>query len=176
MLKLSQLLSSLIAELIKPFIFVFDMENKLTDKQKELIESFGVVQEGMGLSPASARVNALLTVAETTELTFDQIREALELSKSATSNAINNLLMLKRIGYKTKPGDRKRYFYSKLGEWQNSFIESMQGLTVYNDVMKAILENRTEETKDFNSKLKDFTEFLSYYQEESIKLIKNWKK
>ncbi|MEP2057486.1 MAG: MarR family transcriptional regulator [Maribacter litoralis] len=152
------------------------MKNKLTDKQKELIESFGVVQEGMGLSPASARVNALLTIADATELTFDQIREALELSKSATSNAINNLLMLKRIGYKTKPGDRKRYFYSELGEWQKIFIESMQGLSVYNDVIKSIIENRTNETKEFNNKLKDFTNFLTYYQEESINLIKNWKK
>jgi len=152
------------------------MENKLTDKQKELIESFGVIQEGMGLSPASARVNALLTVADTVELSFDDIREALELSKSATSNAINNLLMLKRIGYKTKPGDRKRYFYSKLGEWQNSFIQSMQGLSAYNDIIKAILHNRTDETKDFNKQLKEFTEFLSYYQQESINLIKNWKK
>lgn len=152
------------------------MENKLTDKQRELIESFGVIQEGMGLSPASARVNALLTVADTVELTFDEIRQALELSKSATSNAINNLLMLKRIGYKTKPGDRKRYFYSKLGEWRNSFIQSMQGLTAYNDVIKAILENRTEDTTDFNNQLKEFTKFLSYYQEESINLIKDWNK
>lgn len=152
------------------------MENQLTNKQKELIESFGVIQEQMGLSPASARINALLTVADTTELTFDQIREALELSKSATSNSINNLLMLKRIGYKTKPGDRKRYFYSKLGEWQNSFIESMEGLSAYNDVIKEILENRTTETAAFNLELKDFTAFLNYYQKESIKLIKNWKK
>ncbi len=98
------------------------MESKLTQKQKELIESFGVVQEGMGLSPASARVNALLTVADKVELTFDEIREGVTLSKSATSNAINNLLLSKHIGYKTKPGNRKRYFFSKLGQWQNSFI------------------------------------------------------
>jgi DNA-binding transcriptional regulator GbsR (MarR family) len=152
------------------------MENQLTNKQEELIESFGVIQEEMGLSPASARVNALLTVADNTELTFDQIREALQLSKSATSNSINNLLMLKRIGYKTKSGDRKRYFFSKLGEWQNSFIDSIEGLTAYNDIIKSILDNRTKQTKDFNNQLKDFTEFLTYYQKESIKIIKNWKK
>tara|TARA_R110001606_G_scaffold198133_1_gene345669 strand:- start:8803 stop:9261 length:459 start_codon:yes stop_codon:yes gene_type:complete len=152
------------------------MDNQLTNKQKELIESFGVIQEEMGLSPASARVNALLTIADTVELTFDQIREALQLSKSATSNAINNLLMLKRIGYKTKPGDRKRYFFSKLGEWQNSFKDSIEGLTGYNEVIKSILNNRTNETKDFNNQLKDFTEFLTYYQKESIKIIKKWKK
>ena len=152
------------------------MENKLTEKQKELIERFGVVQEGMGLSPAAARVNALLTVADKVELTFDEIREALQLSKSATSNALNSLLLLKRIGYKTKPGDRKRYFYSKLGQWQNSFVESMEGLTEYNSIVKDILTHRDKETKEFNNQLKDFTDFLDYYQKESIKLIKNWKK
>ncbi|GEQ85713.1 hypothetical protein ULMS_12210 [Patiriisocius marinistellae] len=152
------------------------MENKLTNKQKELIESFGVIQEGMGLSPASARVDALLTIADTTELTFDDIRESLELSKSATSNAINNLLMLRRIGYKTKPGDRKRYFHTKLGQWKNTFLDSINGLTAYNEVVKEILTHRTKKTKEFNDQLKDFTEFLAYYQEESIKLITNWKK
>ena len=129
----------------------------------------------MGLSPASARVDALLTVADSVELTFDQIREALELSKSATSNAINNLLMLKRIEYKTKPGDRKRYFQTKLGQWKNTFIDGINGLTEYNEVVKEILENRTEDTKEFNTQLKDFTEFIEYYQIESIKIINNWK-
>jgi len=152
------------------------MENKLTDKQKELIESFGVVQEGMGLSPASARVDALLTIADRTELSFDEIRESLGLSKSATSNAINNLLMLKRIGYKTKPGDRKRYFHTKLGQWKNTFKDSINGLTAYNDVVKEILSHRTEETQEFNKKLEDFTKFIEYYQKESIKLIDNWEK
>ncbi|WP_452223811.1 GbsR/MarR family transcriptional regulator [Lacinutrix chionoecetis] len=152
------------------------MENKLTDKQKELIESFGVAQESMGLSPASARVNALLTIADNVELTFDEIREALELSKSATSNSINNLLMLKRIGYKTKPGDRKRYFYSKMGQWQDAFMDSMNGLTGYNLLLKDILNNRTKDTKEFNAQLKELTQFIDYYQKESIKIIKNWKK
>lgn len=152
------------------------MENKLTDKQKELIERFGVIQEGMGLSPASARVDALLTVADSVDLTFDQIREALELSKSATSNAINNLLMLKRIEYKTKPGDRKRYFHTKLAQWKNVFIDSVNGLTAYNEVVREILENRTKETVHFNAQLKDFTEFIEYYQTETIKIINNWRK
>lgn len=150
------------------------IEDKLTEQQKELIEKFGVIQEGMGLSPASARVDSLLTIVDSTELTFDQIREALQLSKSATSNAINNLLTLKRIGYKTKPGDRKRYFHTRLGQWKTGFKDSVAGLTAYNEVVKEILANRSSETKDFNEQLQDFTEFIEYYQRESIKLIENW--
>ncbi|MAN59575.1 MAG: transcriptional regulator [Flavobacteriaceae bacterium] len=152
------------------------MDYKLTERQKELIESFGVAQEEMGLSPASARVNALLTISDKVELSFDEIREALEISKSATSNAINTLLMLNRIGYKTKLGDRKRYFYSKMGQWQEAFMQSMKGLTSYNLLLKDILENRTSSTEEFNAQLKELTEFIEYYQKESIKIIENWKK
>ena len=74
---------------------------KLTEKQKELIESFGVLQEHMGLTPAAARINSLLTIADENEITFDDIRETLNLSKSATSNALSVLLKMNNIDYKT---------------------------------------------------------------------------
>ena len=152
------------------------MNNNLTEKQKELIESFGVAQEELGLSPASARINSLLIVSNKIELTFDEIREILVLSKSATSNAINNLLMLKRIGYITKPGERKRYFFSKMGQWQDVFIDSINSLTGYNHILKNILLARSNENENFNDQLKELTAFIDYYQEENIKIIKNWKK
>ena len=74
---------------------------KLTEKQKELIESFGVLQEHMGLTSAAARINSLLTIADENEITFDDIRETLNLSKSATSNALSVLLKMNNIDYKT---------------------------------------------------------------------------
>ncbi|PKA81936.1 DNA-binding transcriptional regulator GbsR (MarR family) [Ulvibacter sp. MAR_2010_11] len=152
------------------------MKIQLTHKQQELVESFGVIQEQMGLPPASARVNSLLTVANETELTFDEIRETLQLSKSATSNAINSLLSLDRIGYKTKTGDRKRYFFSKLDQWKSSFRKDISGLSGYNEVMKEILLNRSPKTKEYNAKIKELTLFMDYFMKESIKLIDNWNK
>jgi len=152
------------------------MEKKLTDKQKELIEKFGVIQEQMGTAPAPARVNALLTVADTPELTFDDIREALQLSKSATSNAINGLITLNQIGYKTKPGNRKRYFFSKLNQWNSRFRTSMLSLNAYTDVIREIHNNRTKDTKQFNEQLSELGDFMDYYIKESIALIDRWEK
>lgn len=152
------------------------MENKLTDKQKELIESFGVIQEQMGLSPAAARVNALLTVSDIAELSFDQIKAALGISKSATSNAINYLLSLDRIGYKTKPGDRKRYFYSKLDQWKTSFRKDMLGLNYYRDMLSEIIAHRSKDNISFNEQLEELNAFMDYFIRESINLIDNWKK
>lgn len=148
----------------------------LTDKQKELIESFGVILEQMGFSPAAARVNALLTIADNSALAFDEIKDALSLSKSATSNAINNLLTLDRIGYITKHGDRKRYFYSKLDQWKSLFRKDISSLNHYRDVLSEIIANRSDNNKDFNEQLKELNAFMEYFIRESINLIDNWKK
>ena len=149
---------------------------QLTEKQKELLEAYGVIQEQFGLSPASARVNALLTVIDQEELTFDEIRKILSLSKSATSNAINNLLTINYIGYRTKLGERKRYFFSRMDQWQDSFRKNLDGFREYNKVMKAILAERTSKTKDYNTKVKELTQFIDYYSEEAKKIIDNWEK
>lgn len=150
------------------------MSIKLTVKQKELVESFGVIQEHMGLTPAFARVNALLTICNETELTFDQIQETLNLSKSATSNAIQGLLALDRIGYKTKSGERKRYFYSKLDQWKLLFKKDILSLDSYVLLLKDIHSNRTLETVEYNNKLKELTDFMDYFMAETINIIEKW--
>lgn len=150
------------------------MSIKLTDKQKELIESFGVIQERMGLTPAFARVNSLLTVCDETELTFEQIQEGLNLSKSATSNAIQGLLAIDRIGYKTKPGERKRYFYSKLDQWRALFKKDILSLEHYVALLKEIHSNRTLKTPEYNDKLKELTNFMEYFIEETVNIIEKW--
>lgn len=152
------------------------MEIKLSNKQIELIEKFGVIQEGMGLSPAVARVNALLTISDELALTFDQIRETLKLSKSATSNAINFLLQQENIGYKTHLGDRKRYFYSKLDRWKDKFRKDISSLSAYTEILKEIQSSRSGESKEFNKKLKELAEFMEYFVSETVGLIDKWGK
>jgi len=169
-------ISSLCVELIKLDNFAGNMETKLTNKQKELVEGFGVIQEKMGLNPAAARVNALLTVSNKTDLSFDEIREILGLSKSAVSNAINSLLALELIGYKTKMGERKRFFFSKLGQWKTKFRRDIAGLENYNEVVKDILQERSNENPEFNERMKELTQFMDYFMEESMKIIDNWEK
>ena len=148
----------------------------LSDKQKELVEAYGVIQESMGLNPAAARVNALLTVSDKTELSFDEIRETLGLSKSAVSNAINSLLSQEHIAYKTRMGERRRYFFSRMGQWKSKFRKDVAGLANYTSIMREILEVRSNENPEFNDKMKELTDFMEYFIAESIKIIDNWEK
>lgn len=78
---------------------------------KQLIEDFGLlIDKRLGISPLSARIYALLTLSSYEGLTFEEIREAIDASKSSTSVNVNVLIQLGYIEYHTKPGDRKRYF------------------------------------------------------------------
>lgn len=153
-----------------------ESENKLhlTQRQLELIEKVGVLHSKEGMQPSSARITALLLISDKLELTFDEIRETLELSKSATSNGINYLLSCERVEYVTKPGDRKRYFCSNISSWRDTFISQFDKFKKFNEMMNEILEVRTKETVEFNNSIRDFLNFLTYLMDEMPKLFKNW--
>ncbi|MBN9294736.1 MAG: MarR family transcriptional regulator [Flavobacteriia bacterium] len=146
----------------------------LSDKQLELIERVGVFGCEHGLQPASARISALLLVSDKIELTFDEIRETLNLSKSATSNGINFLLVAKRIEYVTKTGDRKRYFRSNIETWKKSFTEEFNHLVSFTNLLNEIRKVRTDKTVDFNNSIDDLSSFIQYVITELSGIYEKW--
>ena len=133
---------------------------KLTKEQVELIEQYAVMMEQTNLQPAMAKILALLNVADETELSFNQIQDTLGLSKSGTSQAINHLLAINRIEFKTKLGDRRRYFYVPIQNWKDTASRHFSGLEAYMNLNQKILAQRSKKTKEFNEALKEMTEFL----------------
>jgi DNA-binding transcriptional regulator GbsR (MarR family) len=148
---------------------------ELSSKQKELIEKMGVFHEKNGMPPTEARIIALLLVSDRIELSFDEIRDYLQISKSAASNAINNLMNSHRIEYITKYGDRKRYFRSNLPNWKTQASESLQKLLSVNALMKEILNIRTADTPDFNKDLADVIDFIDFLQQELLGIYQRWR-
>lgn len=146
----------------------------LTTEQKDLIEKMGVFHEKNGIPPTEARIIALLLVSDELELTFDQIRETLQISKSATSNALAVLLLRHEIEYITKSGDRKRYFRSNLANWQKSAAAGLQALLSINELMKEILALRTPKTTKFNEDLKEVIGFVDFIQQELNGIFLKW--
>lgn len=150
------------------------MNISLTDTQLRMIEELGVAHEKSGMQPAAARIFALLVVCDQNELTFEQIYEVLKLSKSATSNSINNLLNIDRIEYLTKPGERKRYFRVKLHSIKEATHKSLIGLGQVNELFKKVLEQRPNTTTEFNNGLKEMTEFMDFILAELPLLYQKW--
>ncbi len=138
-------------------------ENKisLSKKQVELIEEFAHVNETLGLQPAMSKILGLLVVSDDPELTFDQIRDTLALSKSAVSHALSHLLASKRVSYKTRIGDRKRYFHLRVADWDAQILEQFNGISSLIAVYKKVIQMRTDKTTDFNEGLGKMTDFLT---------------
>lgn len=79
--------------------------------QEKLIEEIGLgIEERLNLSPIASRIYSLLILSPYDGLTFEEIRDIIQASKSSTSININVLSQLDYIKFYTKPGDRKRYF------------------------------------------------------------------
>jgi DNA-binding transcriptional regulator GbsR (MarR family) len=146
----------------------------LSEKQKSMIEKIGISFEKVGMQPAAARVMGLLYVADRTELTFDEITDYLQISKSATSNAINLLLQTEQIEYTTFPGDRKRYFGLKISNWREGFAKKIEGMTSFAFLLRQVLEVRTKETPEFNASLEELINFMDYIHLQLPKLLQEW--
>ncbi|AHM60298.1 hypothetical protein D770_10205 [Flammeovirgaceae bacterium 311] len=148
---------------------------KLTEKHKLLIEKIGVALEQRGQRPAAARIIGLLYVADRPELTFDEISEALQLSKSATSNSLNFLVSSEHLEYITHCGDRKRYFRLKSVNWQAEFVKQMEEITNFNQLLRQVLESRTGNTPQYNTKIEELSSFLEYVSARLPHLLQDWK-
>jgi len=134
----------------------------LTDEQKQLLERLAVLYEQGGVPPAPAKILALLTVSDVTELSFDQIQDTLEISKSATSQALTQLQTFKQVEYASRIGDRKRYFKLRTNNWLESIIEKFEHLRLTSEVYCEILKQRPADTKDFNKALEIKAKLLRF--------------
>lgn len=150
-------------------------EEIVTEKQRLLIEQLGVFYEHEGHHPAGARVMALLLIADRNELTFDEIRDTLNISKSATSTAISLLINTKRIEYFTNPGERKRYFRASIMNWKNHMKEKLEGIITMHSLMKQIIDQRPASTPEFNASLQEIHSFMFFFHQEIPLLIERWK-
>ena len=148
----------------------------LRPEQIQLLEKAAVLFEKGSMQPAIAKILALLLVSDDPELTFDEIRETLGISKSAASMAINQLLTANKIEYKTRLGDRKRYFRSRIMSWKDDMKEQTEGLRSAIEVFQQIKDQRPAETLEFNENLRKLIAFMDFMVEEMPDLYRKFEK
>ena len=148
----------------------------LNENKRELIERIGVFHEKFGFQPVAARIYGLLLVSDKNELTFDEIREELQVSKSAVSTALNLLLSMKQIDYITKPCDRKRYFRTNLVKWKSFLKNLIEFAANYAELFSEIKEVRNKENTEVNKAINDILSFIGYLTENFPRIVDDWEK
>jgi len=145
----------------------------LSQKQIELIEKTGIYFEQV-MQPAAARTLALLIVSEEEAHSFDSIREALNLSKSATSNAINFLINAKKIEYFTKSGERKRYFKWNPSNTITHFKEGIEKVLELNILFEETLKTKNDKCSNNYEKLVELTDLMNFLHGELRDIYQKW--
>ena len=86
----------------------------MDNEKNELIESFGAnFERQYNIPPLAGRILSTLMIDGCKSgMTFDQVVEKMQASKSSVSTNLNLLLKTNRIEYFTLVGDRKKYFKS----------------------------------------------------------------
>ena len=116
-----------------------------------------------------------MIVASEPELTFDEIREALDLSKSATSNALNKLQTIGTVEYRTHPGDRKRYFRKSYRNWERAFVDRGIKYLEIRHLLTEALEHRDPKIDETRDSLETMIDFLEMLEESMLEAYDRWK-
>jgi len=146
----------------------------LSESQRELVERIGVLHDQMGLRPAAGRIMGLLLVAEEGELTFDEIRAVLGLSKSATSTSLQMLQDVGSVVYGTHPGDRRRYFRKNVKDWETRFIERAMHFLEIRFLLAEAITSRSGEAET-DAALQRMVEFLDQVAENIEQTHEQWR-
>ena len=143
--------------------------------KKQYVEDLGVLFEKMGKTPIEGRVFACLLVANPPEISFDELVEFLQASKSSVSNALKKLQNEGSVSYITKCGDRKRYFIIDTVNWKNHLKDSAKTFSSFNVILDSAIEYREDmDSESFNAELKKVLEFQLFISKRFDEAIAEW--
>lgn len=147
---------------------------QLEEQRIELVEKIGVFLEKYGYQPIPARIIGLLMVTEKPYLTFDEITDNLKVSKSAVSIGLNLLLGTQQIDYITLPGDRKRYFKSRIGEWRQIVTGLIGFANAIRTLLLEIIQLQQDSEREDIKSLKEVVKLIDLLEKEVPRIVMDW--
>jgi DNA-binding transcriptional regulator GbsR (MarR family) len=148
---------------------------QFTDELHREVEEVGRFFERTDLTPVESRVFALLLLSSPPDLDFFAIQRFLGASKSTISNALRRLMREGRVDYRTKPGDRKRYFLVSPRKWLQQIQDRFASIAPFVATMNRVLQFRQpEEETDFDRELREVQDYFRFLDEEMPRLRQRW--
>lgn len=124
-------------------------------EKKKAVESIGLhIEKRTQIAPLAARIQALMILSSDKGMSFDEIVDFTQASKSSISSNLNLLLQMKSMEYYTIPGDRKRYFRSSK---DYLFLRLEKYLEMVNEEIQV-----TKQINEFNEKHHEVSEEDSF--------------
>ena len=149
---------------------------KTETEEKQFVEEVGVLIEKLNTPPLLSRVVALLIMRMPEGVTFEEIVNFLNASKSSVSSALKFLIQMKHIVYYTKPGDRKRYFNIPFsGFWLSDTERRTKEVDSIVFIIEKFRDFKKHDNPEMETDLNNFINLLRRIQSLALKEIEKFK-
>ena len=148
----------------------------LYNERTNFIEETGIIFEKLGLTRMSGRILGYLMVSDKEMVSFDELTQVLQASKSSISTNLKTLVQVTFVKPITLPGDRKTYYLlSPDLDWTTYIEHRMQLLSLMNQLFKKGLNLRVNQADKTARWLQDATSFYDWIISEFPKVIERYK-
>ena len=142
---------------------------------RQVIENLGVEMEKMDVPPVHARIFILLLMVNPPYMSFEDIQEHLQVSKSSVSKYLNIMLEQGTLDYRTFSGDRRRYFYLNHEKLLNKIYTGASKFSTISNLMEDCLREREGAVpEEKNEHLKEISDFFSFLGDGMAKLVNEY--
>ncbi len=147
------------------------------NERSAFIEETGILFENLGTTRMAGRILGYLMISDKEVVSFDELRQVLQASKSSISTNIKSLITLHYVKPLTLPGDRKTYYMlSPELDWVESLMRRVELLKVLNKLFLKALDLRVNKQDKSSEWLKMSVEFYDWVAEEYPKFLLRWEK
>ncbi len=148
----------------------------LHNERTNFIEESGIIFEKLGLTRMGGRILGYLMVSDKEMVSFDELTQVLQASKSSISTNLKTLVQVTFIKPTTLPGDRKTYYMlSPDMDWIHYIENRMKLLNIMNQMFKKGHNLRVNQTDKTAKWLQDATSFYEWIVREFPKIIEQYK-
>ncbi len=147
------------------------------NERVNFIEETGVFFENLGMTRMAGRIMGHLMITDKEMVSFDELTQVLQASKSSISNNLKALTQTTFIKPVTRPGDRKTYYMLTPDmDWELYFEKRIQILQAMNQLFKKGLDLRVNKKDKPAQWLMEAIDFYDWLIKEFPALIERWKK
>lgn len=145
------------------------------NERTNYIEETGLLFENLGTTRMSGRILGYLMITDKEMVSFDELCQVLQASKSSISTNVKSLITLHYVKPLTLPGDRKTYYMlSPDLDWVDSLMKRVELLSVMTNLFKKGLDLRVNKKDKASEWLRMSVEFYEWVLQEYPKFLARW--
>jgi hypothetical protein len=145
------------------------------NERANFIEDSGLFFEALGMTRMAGRIIGYLMVTDKEMVSFDELTQVLQASKSAISTNLKSVTHTKFVKMVSLPGDRKTYYMLNPDiHWGDYIQKRADELTHLKNLLQKGFDLRTNKRDHSSQWLEEAIRFYDWLPKQFPALLKKW--